>query len=219
MAKKREISVAAKADNPPKQDVTKQLTEEASQAEQPALPLYKDDSNVFNIPVEDEKDYISRLPSEILDRILGYSLMDHEPELAVRQKAQGSNFVRNPHAILSLAAMSKHFKAHVESFCRREMTRNRPAYRLFKTNAEIANERGLRRSPRLKAQPPVDHRCYRMELIGYLQTRCVHCKVFTEHFATMVNSVKCHARCERHFFPGVIVSLAFSYLWQQLTSQ
>ena len=208
MAKKRKIS--AGANTTPKQEATEQLTEGPSQADQPELPKYKDDSNAFNIPVEDEKDYISGLPSEILDRILGYCVMDHEPELAVRQKAQGSDFVRNPHALLSLAAMSRHFKAHVESFCRRELMRNRDNYHLFKTNAEIIEKGGLRRSPRVKAQLPVDNRCYRSELVKDLQAFCIQCMIRTETFATMANSVKCHASCEHRFFPGVIVSLLSS---------
>jgi hypothetical protein len=182
-----------------------QAVDEVIETLEPELPNYKEDINAFNTPVEDGKDYISNVPSEMLDRILSYCVMDHEPELAVRQRDEGSNFVKRPHVLLSLAAMSSHFKAHVESFCRLELTRNKDSYR-FKSTAEIVEQGNLRRSPRIKAKPPPDHRCYRMELIRHLQTFCIRCGGYTDHFAAMVNTVKCHISCERVAFPGLIVS-------------
>ena len=183
-----------------------QAGEQVTETQEPELPLYKEDNNAFNTPIEDGKDYISTMPSEMLDRILGYCVMDHEPELAARQRDEGANFVKRPHVFLSLAAMSTHFKAHVESFSRLELTRNKDFYR-FKTTAEIVESGNLRRSPRIKAKPPPDHRCYRMELITRLQTFCVRCGYFTDRFAVMANSMKCDALCERMLFPGVIVSM------------
>ena len=187
---------------------TAEVEVEVTETLQPELPNYKEDINAFNTPVEDGKDYISGMPSEMLHQILSYCVLDHEPELAVRQRDEGPNFVKRPHVLLSLAAMSELFKACVESFCRVELTKHKDSYH-FKSTAEIVERGSLRRSPRIKEQPQRDNRCYRIELIGHLQTFCIHCGGYTDHFAAMVNTVKCHAqlsRCELLAFPGVIVS-------------
>lgn len=155
---------------------------------------------VFKPIADDKKDHISTLPSETLDQILSYCVLDHEPEYAVR--AQYTWPKKRSHVFLSLAAMSSHFRGHVEDFSRRQLINNKESY-CFKTNAELAGDK--RRSLRLHTPP----RCYRFELVAHLQKFCVRCNRPSSQFAVMANAVICCQRCARLAFPGQIVSVAF----------
>lgn len=183
---------------------------------------YKDDSDAFNTPVEDGKDYISGIPSEMLDNILSYCVLDHEPEAAANSFREGLSYRPRPHVLLSLAAMSKHFRVHVESFCHREMIKHKDDY-FFRTSEEldaIRNRRQTRRSPRLKMKPPEDRRCYRLELVRHNYFWCIYCNGWDTQMAVMANTVGCCRLCQPLAFGATIVSIssvAFSSHWRLLT--
>ena len=173
------------------------------------MPKYKEDVSAFDGPVEEGKDFISRLPSETLDQILSYCLLDHDPERAVKKKAEGYKYVEQSHVLLSLASMSHHLHDHVEDFSRRHLIRHKDIYR-FKTNAELVKQKETRRSDRLKAKTvQEDSRVYRMELVRHLQWYCFNCNAFCTRRATMVNGVACHGsyyqKCEDEAFGLQIV--------------
>lgn len=185
-----------KKDLAPVESAEVKNVEKVLETPQNHVPKFKDDSNAFNIPIEDDRDYVSQLPSELLNHVLSYCVLDHEPELAVRQRDEGDDFVQRPHVLLSLAAMSKHFKAHVETFCLTEMTKHKDVYN-FSSNAENEASKPVRRSARLQEKPMTDYRCYRMELVGHLQRRCIHCNTWCSprELAVLANSVKCCTTC------------------------
>lgn len=171
-----------------------------------ASPQYKEDINAFSIPVEEDKEFISGMPSEILDEILSYLILDHDPELAAKVHSPDPKLRENPHVLLSLAAMSRHFRDHVEDFSRRHLTTHKQMYS-FKTTAELEAVKIVRRSDRLKEKPTRDHRCYRFELVSRLRWRCIQCNAFSGRRATMANGVGCCQHCEWLAFPNTIVSI------------
>ena len=174
------------------------------------MPNYKEDINAFSESAAVGKDFISKLPSETLDHILSYCILDHDPERAVKMQADYMDYKEQPHVLLSLAAMSSHFHAHVEDFSRRHLITHKDTYR-FKTNAEQNQQKKSRRSTRLKSKGIELQRCYRMEMMKHLQWHCIHCNSFCSTPAIMANGVRCCKRCEAAAFPGQIVS---SYLYR-----
>ena len=174
------------------------------------VPNFKEDVNAFNIPIEDDKDHISSMPPELLNEVLSYFILDHDPERAVKKHATESErpfkvYEEHEHVLLSLSAMSKHFHTQVEDFSRRHMVKNKDVYR-FKTNVEIEEVKMLRRSDRIKAKPVVDHRCYRRELTRHLELNCFGCNHFNMRRATMANAVACCRECDGwKVFPSQIV--------------
>lgn len=174
-------------------------------------PKYKEDHGAFDTPVVEGKDYISQLPSELLESILSYCVLDHEPEAGAKAFAEGYNYRPRSHVLLSLAAMSGHFKAHVESFCQREMMKHKDDYR-FQTNDELMasnRHRQVRRSSRLQSKPVEDRRCYRFEMVRYLQLKCIRCNLYCNEFAVMANAVQCCRRCQPEILGKTIVSAPF----------
>ncbi|KAK3112783.1 hypothetical protein LTR53_010580 [Teratosphaeriaceae sp. CCFEE 6253] len=161
----------------------------------------KEDFSTFDTPVDEELDFISKLPSETLDQVLSYLVLDHDPERGVKARAHGTGYKHPPHVLLSLACMSRLFRAHVESFSRRELLRNKDDYRHV-TQSEI--DAKCRRSARLQAKPPVDTRCYRAELVQHLQTYCIECNDLTNCRAQMASGVACHLSCEDAIFAATI---------------
>lgn len=125
------------------------------------FPKFKEDINAFS-PLDDGADYISTLPSETLDQVLSYCILDHEPERTVRMQRENAYVDNRPHALLSLAAMSQHFRDHVENFSLRQLTNNKETYR-FKTNAEILEGKKVRRSSRLKFKGVCISQLYRRQ--------------------------------------------------------
>lgn len=181
---------------------------------EPQVPQYKEYIDAFTDPPGDDEDHISKLPSETLDNILSYCVLDHEPERAIRMKNEGSAFKERSHVLLSLAAMSKHFRDHVESFCRREIIRNKPDYFFLGTVQYKLDQKPpqqpVRHSPRFNDLPIVDRRCYRMELVYGVQTMCIRCGCWGYRWAVMANAVKCHVECESKALPQTIVSIQVS---------
>lgn len=178
---------------------------------QPDLPLYKPEISVFDVPVEEGKDSISNIPSEVLDQVLSYCTVDHDPERAAKIHAERHKYEERSHVLLSLASMSRHFRDHVEDFSRRHLVKHKETYG-FKTNAELQQGKVTRRSPRLLTKPTQDHRCYRFELVRGIQRRCIKCGIVEFRRANMANGVACCNRCDEVAFPGQIVSIKHSLL-------
>jgi hypothetical protein len=87
-------------------------------------PLYKDDlPNAFNGAVELSLDFISKAPNEVIDNILSYLLLDHDPDRGVKIKAGTCKPV--PHVLLSIATMPRLYYYATEGFARRYRTKNK----------------------------------------------------------------------------------------------
>nr|OQO26394.1 hypothetical protein B0A51_05580 [Rachicladosporium sp. CCFEE 5018] len=112
-------------------------------------PKYKDDlPNAFNGDVDPDRDFISKMPAEILEEIASYCLLDHEPERALHFKKNPGVPIR-PHALLSLAAMSPSMYHAVEGFAARFTHMNRAQMHL----REKPIDKSCRRSARLASKP------------------------------------------------------------------
>ena len=87
-------------------------------------PLYKDDlPNAFNGTVDPSLDFISKAPNEVIDNILSYLVLDHDPDRGVKIKA--GTYKPVSHVLLSMAAMSRLFYHATEGFARRYRTKNK----------------------------------------------------------------------------------------------
>lgn len=176
---------------------------------EPAL-RYKDD-HLDKLEVDATKDFISPLPTEILHTVFSYLILDHDPERGIKVEANPTKtyaFKEQPHVLLSLATMSKHFRANIESFSCYHLTMHQDTYKYFKTTATIDKER--RRSSRLAGKPRNDPRVYRLELVKHLQAHCWECGWWCTRRATMANGVACCRKCEDQVFPAVMVSACCS---------
>ncbi|KAK5699377.1 hypothetical protein LTR17_023307 [Elasticomyces elasticus] len=157
-----------------------------------ATPLFKEDFNAFHHPIDENKDFINAMPPEMLDRILLYCVLDHEPELALKTEQNGKTRKQASHVLLSLAAMSTTFRDCVESFCLRQLRNNRHVTH-FKTTRL---NKLVRRSTRLAGMPRPDNRVYRTEYLWFLHNCCVKCNKLNSHTAVMLNKVVCCKQCE-----------------------
>lgn len=184
------------------------MEDEVEETVQP-VTKYKEDVNAFSAPVDGYgTDYISGMPSEILNSILSYLILDHDPERGVKKhkvESQFRAFHELPHVLLSLSAMSHHFQDHIEVFARLHLTAHKDVYR-FKTTAERDEEKKVRRSERLKEKSVTIARCYRCELVRHLQHWCFGCNGYVTRRAVMANGVACCGPCEWRVFPGQMVS-------------
>lgn len=197
-------SITVRPGNP--ELVTRLKPSEEYKATEITMPKFKEDVNAFNTTIEDGRDYISAMPSEVLNEIISYLARDHDPERAVKEHSSDPKISVSPHALLSLSAMSRDFRDHVESFCHRELERNKSLY-YFRSNDELEDEKGpRRRSERLKGKPVTDTRCYRRELVTKLSWRCIGCNDFTGRSAVMANGLGCCVRCYPAYERGTIVS-------------
>ncbi|KAK5713850.1 hypothetical protein LTR17_017425 [Elasticomyces elasticus] len=163
----------------------------------------KIDLAAFELPVDPEKDFISRTPPEVIDNILSYCVRDHVPELA------NMTGKRSRHVLVSLAAMSTLFRDCVESFCQRQLIAD-PARTGFKTAAELRAQqqkyedawperyKPTRRSARVAAKPqPADlPRIYRTEFVRYLIIYCIGCDKICGSETLMLSNVSYCTSCE-----------------------
>ncbi|KAK4958451.1 hypothetical protein LTR10_004879 [Elasticomyces elasticus] len=187
-------------------EATEAPTEEDAEVEY--VPQYKDDKpNAFNTPVNPDKDFISTMPPEVLDNILSYCVLDHDPELAA--KMEKPPYIHRPHVLLSLAAMSTQLRDCVESFSLRQLTCD-TARTLFKTTAEREAavpdcRKPKRRSTRIAARPQEeDRRVYRKEFLHYARFHCFKCDVWCYNTSVMHNSVGCCPQCVHKDLQGTI---------------
>ncbi|KAK6406804.1 hypothetical protein LTR95_018622 [Oleoguttula sp. CCFEE 5521] len=155
-------------------DVSSTQSDETSERVSAKIwPKYKDDlPNAFNGDVDPDRDFISKMPAEILEEITSHCVLDHEPERALHHKKHPATSLR-PHALNSLAAMSQPIYHAVEGFAARFIHLNRTQMHL----REKPVDKTCRRSTRLasKPQPEPERRVYRRELLSVLVYRCVFC--------------------------------------------
>jgi hypothetical protein len=186
--------------------------------ELPIWPRYKDDLwNAFNGYVDPSQDFISKAPVEIIDNILSFLVLDHDPDRGVKMKE--TIYDRRPHALISMSAMSRLFYNATEGFARRFLTQNKDAleapymgtyYRTHPEEYKAVLERRedfqkareekiskLRRSSRLAEQPqPEVLTIYRKELWRKLQTRCAVCFDHVDRRGKFANSVSVCSGCD-----------------------
>ncbi|KAK5704178.1 hypothetical protein LTR97_003191 [Elasticomyces elasticus] len=159
-------------------ELPKTTSSEALATHIKAAPLFKDDLDAFHQPINEGKGFITAMPPELLDNILSYCVLDHEPEIAARAQREGKSYTRQSHVLVSLAAMSRMFRDCVESFCLRELRSNKQ-HTQFKTTDEMRRisqlNKPTRRSTRLAGKSEQDHRVYRMEYVRILRSYCIKC--------------------------------------------
>jgi len=159
----------------------------------------------IDIAVDEKLNFVSKLPSETLDEILSYLILDHDPERGVKiHKNEGHSWTYKdpPHILLSLARLFNLLHTHVESFCRRHLAQHKDVYNHVPKADKDAT---CRRSVRLQATPREDTRCYRVELVRHLQSHCIPCGGYVKRRPTMATGVACHASYEDQAFWETIV--------------
>lgn len=175
--------------------------------ELPWYPRYKDDlPNVFNGDIDPSKDYISKIPSEIVDEILSYLVLDHEPGLGVRHKE--GNLQSRPHALISMSAMSRFFYQATEDFSHRYLTKYQGTlnYRFAEEIVESYVEAGIiRRSARLSNKPKQRHEVFRKELLEELRIKCAVCHRYAFRAGRFANAVNVCTTCESDVYGEVMV--------------
>jgi len=187
------------------------VADEVTDTDTIAVPQFKEDINAFSVPIDEEADFISRMPSEVLDEILSYLALDHDPDRAVKKHAAETTkgyYYEPSHVLLSVAAMSSRFRGHVEDFAQRQLTMHAEKY-YFHSNEQLAerdNDKPRRRSERLKSKGVLETRCYRLELVRALQLQCMVCNRVTGYRDTMNNGVACCRNCARARSNETIVS-------------
>jgi hypothetical protein len=189
-------------------------------------PLYKDGlPNAFNGAVDPSLDFISKAPNEVIDNILSYLVLDHQPDRGVKMKAGTYKLV--PHVLLSTAAMSRSFYHATEGFARRYLTKHKlgpwkPAedkwarYPEFLAQhpevlaqVKIAGERqrNKRRSARIANIPKPDTSdFYRKTLWDELRSHCAICHKLCYRAGKLANQVSVCEGCERSVFGTMMVS-------------
>jgi hypothetical protein len=186
--------------------------------ELPVWPRYKDDlPNAFNGEVDPSQDFISKAPVEIIDNILSFLILDHEPDRGVKMKE--GTYKPRPHVLISMSAMSKLFYHATEGFARRflakhEFALSNPLDVYYRKNPEqyqamleqreefqkAREERNskLRRSSRLADQPqPNVLNIYRNELVWKFQSRCAACLGYAHTRGKFANTVMICGDCEK----------------------
>lgn len=169
-------------------------------------PRYKDDlPNAFNGEVDPEKNFISQAPLEVVDNILSFLILDHDPDRGVKEK-EGDHKPR-PHVLLSMAAMSKAFYHATESFAERFMARNNLALTPYEARVEAYhNRRVRRRSARLADKPqPKTAVIFRTKLIAKLRLKCAVCFTWATGRGTFANAVAVCPGCEHAEHGHVLV--------------
>jgi len=185
-------------------------------------PLYKDDlPNAFNGDVDPNLDFFSKAPNEVIDNILSYLVLDHDPDFGIKVKAGTYNPV--PHVLLSMAAMSRLFYHATESFARRYRTRNKlnlpvpgiywpqhpEVFARLKASREREQdkERDKRRSIRIANAPkPEIHEVHRKALCTDSRCHCVMCHKPGWRPGKLANQVTVCEVCERSVFGAILVS-------------
>jgi hypothetical protein len=189
-------------------------------------PLYKDDlPNAFNGAVDPSKDLFSKAPNEVIDNILSYLVLDHEPDRGVKVKA--GTYKPVPHVLISMAAMSRLLYHATEGFARRYRTKNKldlpepgvywPQHpeilESLKDHRERQEEkeRNKRRSVRvtniIKSET---HEVYRKALCDKMKHWCAVCHLPGGRVGRLANQVSVCEGCERSVFGIIMVSAVAS---------
>jgi hypothetical protein len=181
-------------------------------------PLYKDDlPNAFNGAVDPSRDFFSKAPNEVIDNILSYLVLDHQPDRGVKMKARTYN--DKPlvyHVLLSMAAMSQLFYHATEGFAQRYRTKHKLdaprdwsgyPWMLDKLKADEETERNRRRSVRIAEIPkPETHDFHRNKLLSDLRSKCAICLTRLWRPGKLANQVTVCEGCERSVFGTMVVS-------------
>ncbi|KAK5725612.1 hypothetical protein LTR15_003802 [Elasticomyces elasticus] len=80
-------------------ELPKTTSSEALATHIKAAPLFKDDLDAFHQPINEGKGFITAMPPELLDNILSYCVLDHEPEIAARAQREGKSYTRQSHCL------------------------------------------------------------------------------------------------------------------------
>jgi hypothetical protein len=185
-------------------------------------PLYKDDlPNAFNGAVDPSLDLFSKAPAEIIDNILSYLVLDHDPDRGVKVKA--GTYKPVPHVLLSMAAMSRQFYHATEGFARRYWTKHKlgipdparswPQYTpevlvqiKIREEKDRESERNKRRSVRIANIPNAEtHDFYRKKLCFELLTHCAVCLRSWWRPGKLANRVTVCETCEHSVFGQIMV--------------
>jgi hypothetical protein len=184
-------------------------------------PLYKDDlPNAFNGTVDPSLDFISKAPNEVIDNILSYLVLDHDPDRGVKIKA--GTYKPIPHVLLSMAAMSRLFYHATESFARRYRIKNKLdlpepgvywpqhpeilARLVAHREREEGKERNKRRSVRIASTLKPDTReVYRKALCDKTKHWCAVCHLPGGRLGRLANQVSVCEDCERSAFGIILV--------------
>lgn len=185
----------------------------------PQWPRYKDDlPNAFNGDVDPEKDFISKAPVEIIDSIIWYLQLDHDPDQGVKAKEKSSK--PHTHVLMSMAAMSRLFYHATESFARRFLKKNEKTLnprigweneKWYQDSVKAQKERDdrRRRSARLAAVPqPKIVEIYRKELCDRFQWRCAICLKCAYSSCKFSNAVNLCMSCEQDIHGPTMVGLS-----------
>jgi hypothetical protein len=186
--------------------------------ELPTWPRYKDDlPNAFNGEVDPSQDFISKTPVEIIDHILSFLVLDHDPERGVKMKE--SSYKRRPHALISMSAMSHLFYHTTEGFAHKFLIMNQEALSVpyyvhycrktpemlqritanMEEHKKATEERKsrLRRSARIAGQPQEEPRAvHRIRLLRRLQSNCAVCLKYADTPGKFANAVSICKDCE-----------------------
>lgn len=181
-------------------------------------PRYKDDlPNAFNGEVDPSQDFISKTPVEIIDHILSFLVLDHDPERGVKMKE--ANYNRRPHVLVSMSAMSHLFYHATEGFAHKFLTMNQEALSVpyyvhycrndpemlqrvmanMEEHKKAAEERKsrLRRSARIADQPQEEPReVHRIRLCRILQSKCAVCLKYADTPGKFANAVSVCKDCD-----------------------
>ncbi|GAB7326160.1 hypothetical protein MBLNU13_g10166t1 [Cladosporium sp. NU13] len=192
--------------------------DEEGAEELPSWPRYKDDlPNAFNGDVDPSLDFISKAPVEIIDNILSFLVLDHDPERGVKMREGNSK--GHYHVLISMSAMSQLFYHATEAFAHKFLTMNQealsvPSYaHYWRDDPEVlqritANmeeyerargerERRLRRSSRIANQPKEEPReVHRIKLCRTLQSKCAICMKHAYTPGKFANAVSICSVCE-----------------------
>jgi hypothetical protein len=187
---------------------------------QDEYPLYKDDlPNAFNGAVDPSLDFFSKAPNEVIDNILSYLVLDHDPDFGVKVKA--GTYKPVYHVLLSMAAMSRLFYHATEGFARRYRTKNKllpaPAFDWspwpaveaqvkIREEQKREKERNRRRSVRIANIPKAEtHEFYRKKLCDESRTHCAICLESCWRPGKLASQVTVCESCERDVFGNLMV--------------
>lgn len=176
-------------------------------------PRYKDDlPNAFNGAVDPSLCFFSKMPNEVIDNILSYLVLDHDPDCGVKMKAGAYTPV--PHVLLSMAAMSRLFYQITEAFARRYSWTwagldPQAVMKLeswwVNVHAQEKKECNRRRSDRIAKMPQVAKEIYRTELCNELHLHCAVCLDLVARFGRLANQVFLCETCEQSVFGETMV--------------
>lgn len=172
----------------------------------PHYPKYKDDlPNAFNGEVDPSKNYISKVPTEVIDNIISFLLLDHDPDRGLKVKERA--WYARPHVLLSMAAMSRVFYHATEGLAKRMLLKH-TELSPESLHGRPKDGKELRRSERISNKPQLEHhQVYRLELLQKLRWICIFCFRYAPNQAKFANSICICEGCELREYGATMVCL------------